>query len=179
MTAPTSAPARRPSVPDDARRPLTVSAVVAGLVASGGLLMVCMAAGLAGWFASDGGSHGDTVDAFRVGADAWLLAHGARLELTSATVSVVPLGLTLLCGYVCYRLGRWAAASSVVEDARAVLTGATVLAGVYAAVTVLTGVLASLESAQPHLGLAFAGGFVVSFLCGGMGVLSGSTAWPG
>jgi len=137
-----------------------------------------MAVGIAGWFASEAGSHGDTRDAIRVGADGWLLAHGGQLELTSAAVSVIPLGLTLLCAYTTFRMGRWAGATSSVEDGPGLILGAAVLAGVYAIVATLTGVLASLDAAQPHLGRVFVGGFVLAAVAGGPGLLAGSGRWP-
>lgn len=139
--------------------------------------MGCMALGLAGWFASDAGSHGDTRDAIRVGVDAWLLAHGAHLELEAATISLVPLGLTLFCAYVTFRLGRWAGATSAVEDGRGLLLAVAVLAGVYGVVATLSAVLASLPVAQPHLGLAFVGGFALAAGAGGPGLLAGSGRW--
>src|SRR6188472_4187563 len=103
---------------DPPLRPLALGAALVGVVASGEVLVGCMALGLVGWFASDAGAHGDTRDAIRVGADGWLVPHGAQLHLAtgavSATVTVVPLGLTLLCVYVAHRLGLWAARTSVV-----------------------------------------------------------------
>ena len=137
-----------------------------------------MALGLVGWFASEAGSFGDTRDAIRVGADGWLLAHGAHLHLVtggiSTTVTAVPLGLTLLCAYLAYRLGRWAALTSAVEDGRAALLGTVVLAGMYGVVAVVTAVLAATTTAQPSLGRSFVGGFVLAFLGGGAGILSGA-----
>ncbi len=174
--------ARRPlpeGASGDPGRPLAVGAAVAGLTAAGAMLLGCMAVGLAGWFASDAGGHGDTRDALRIGADAWLLAHGAHLELEAATITAVPLGLTLFCAYVTFRLGRWAGATTEVEDDRALLTSVAVLAGVYGVVATVTAVLASLEPAQPSLGLAFVGGFVLSALFGGAGLVAGSGRWPG
>jgi hypothetical protein len=173
---------RRPAPGDPSGnpgRPLSVAAALAGLGAAGAMLAGCMAVGLAGWFASDAGGHGDTRDALRVGADAWLLAHGAHLELTSATITAVPLGLTLLCAFVTFRLGRWAGATTVVDDDRALLMSVGVLAGVYGVVATLTAVLASLGTAQPSLGLAFVGGFALAGLFGGAGLLAGSGRWPG
>lgn len=155
-----------------------IGAAVAGVAAAGSVLLCCAALALAGWFASDAGSHGDTRDAIRVGADAWLLAHGAHLELSTASISVVPLGLTLFCAYVTFRLGRWAGTTAAVEDVRGLLTATAVLAGMYAVVTTLTAVLASLEHAQPHLGLASVGGFVLAAVAGGPGLLAGSGRWP-
>ncbi len=163
-------------------RPWALSAALAGLVASGGVLLGCMALALAGWFASDAASYGATTDALRVGADGWLLAHGAHLQLVGGDITVVPLGLTLFCAYVTYRLGRWAAATSAVaagswaEDVRTVGLGTVVLAGVYGVVAVLTAVLASAEAADPHLGRAFLGGVAVGLLGGGPGIAVGSGA---
>ena len=156
------------------RRPLWLSAGLAGLVASGAVLLGCMALGLVGWFASDAGSHGDTRDALRVGADAWLLGHGAHLALADATISLVPLGLTAFCGYVAFRLGRWATLTSAPEDLAGTGLAAVVLAGLYGVVAVVTAVLASLQSAELTLGRSFVGGFLVGLLGGGAGLLAAS-----
>ncbi len=158
------------------RRPLWLSAGFAGLVASGAVLLGCMALGLVGWFASDAGTHGDTRDALRVGADAWLLGHGAQLRLAEATISLVPLGLTAFCAYVAHRLGRWATLTSAPEDLAGTGLAAVVLAGLYGVVAVVTSVLASLESAELTLGRAFVGGFLVGLLGGGSGLLASSEA---
>lgn len=158
------------------RRPLWLSAGFAGLVASGAVLLACMALGLVGWFASDAGTHGDTRDALRVGADAWLLGHGAQLVLADATVSLVPLGLTAFSGYVAFRLGRWATLTSAPEDLAGTGLAAVVLAGLYGVVAVVTAVLASLQTAEMTLGRAFVGGFLVGLLGGGSGLLATSAA---
>ena len=169
-----SRPSTRPGPGDRPRRPLAVGAALAGLVAAGSVLLGCMAVALAGWFASDAASHGDTRDAIRVGADAWLLAHGSHLQLPGAGITLAPLGLTLVCLYVAHRLGRWAALTSADEGSGGVLLGVVVLAGVYGVVTVLTAVLASDLAAEPNLGLAFCGGVGVGIVGGGAGVLTGS-----
>lgn len=178
----TPATRRRPSGGStaDPGRPLAVAAALAGIAAAATVLLGCMAVAIAGWFASDAGSHGDTRDALRVGADAWLLAHGAHLELTAATITVLPLGLTLFCGYVTFRFARWAGSASGAgaDDDLALLMAAAVLAGVYAVVATLTAVLASLGSAQPHLGLAFLGGLVLAGVAGAPGLVVGSGRWP-
>lgn len=155
-------------------RPLTLTALLAGLGAAGCTLLVTISVALAGWFAADAGRYGDTRDAMRVGADAWLLAHGAGLELDAARVTVVPLGVTLLCGYVAYRFGGWAAVRAAAEDLRGILTGAGVLAVVYAVATMVVAVLASHPSAESDLLRALAGGFVLAGIAGGAGVLSGA-----
>lgn len=159
-------------------RPLALGAAVAGVAASGAVLMGCMALALVGWFAADAGSHGDTRDAIRVGADGWLLAHGAHLHLAtgtvSATVTAVPLGLTLFCVYVAHRLGLWAARTSAVEDPGTVLLGTVVMSGLYGVVALVTALLAATATAESSLLRAFAGGFAVAFVGGGSGILAGS-----
>lgn len=175
-------PSTGPAPGAEPRRPLALGAAVAGVVAAGSVLLGCMALALAGWFASDAASYGDTRDALRVGADAWLLGHGAHLQLPDAGITVVPLGLTLVCVYVAFRLGRWAALTSAADDAATVLLGVVVMAGVYGVTTVLTAVLASDLVAEPNLGRAFCGGFAVALVGGGAGVLSGSgqgSSWWG
>jgi len=184
-TGSTGSPATRPADPSSGpRRPLALGAALAGVVASGAVLLGCMALGLVGWFASDAGAHGDTRDAIRVGADGWLLAHGAHLELAtgsvSATITVVPLGLTLLCAYVAYRLGAWAALTSAVEDLRGLLLGAVVMAGLYAVVALVTAVLAAVPGAQPSLLRSFGGAFLLCLVSGGLGLLTSAddvVAW--
>ena len=159
-------------------RPLALGAAVAGVVAAGAVLVGCMAVGLVGWFASDAGSHGDTRDAIRVGADGWLLAHGAHLHLVtgtvSATVTAIPLGLTLLCAYVAHRLGLWAARTSAVEDAGTVVLGTLVMSGLYGVVALVTAVLSATATAESSLLRAFVGGAAVAFVGGGSGILAGS-----
>ncbi len=169
-------PSNRPG--STAQRPLALGAALAGLVASTAVLMGCMALGLVGWFASDAGGHGTTRDAIRVGADGWLLGHGATLHLTTgaagATVTAIPLGLTLLCAYVAHRLGVWAARTSAVEDAGTVLLGTVVMSGLYGVVALVTALLAATATAESSLLRAFAGGFALAFVGGGSGILAGS-----
>ncbi len=159
-------------------RPLAVGAAVAGAASALVVLLGCMTLAVLGWFASDAGSHGTTRDAIRVGTDGWLLAQGGHLHLATsaatATVTVVPLGLTLLCVYVAHRLGRWAAVTSAVEDVRTLALGTLVLAGVYAVVALVSAVLAADAAAQPGLVGSFVGGFAVALVGGGTGLVRGS-----
>ncbi|HEU4511604.1 MAG TPA: DUF6350 family protein [Nocardioidaceae bacterium] len=159
------------------RSPL-LSAVLGGLAASGSMLLVSVAVALAGWFAADAGRYGDTRDATRVGADAWLLAHGAGLRLDTATVTVVPLGLTLLCALATFRVGRWVAATAALggdrADLRPVLNAAGVMATVYALVALVTAILASHPRAESDLLRALVGAFVLGVVAGGSGLLARS-----
>ncbi len=174
-----SAARRTPSGdPGATGRPLVLSAVVAGLVSAGSMLFVAIAVALAGWFAADAGRYGDTRDAVRVGADAWLLAHGAGLDLGTTTVTVLPLGLTALCAYASYRVGARTAVSAALggatSDLRAVLAATGVQATVYAVVALLTAVLAADPRAESDLVRALVGGFVLALAAGGHGLLAGS-----
>ncbi|MGH3445276.1 MAG: cell division protein PerM [Nocardioidaceae bacterium] len=155
-------------------RPLVLSAGFAGAAAAGSALLGCMALALVGWFASDAGAYGQTTDAIRVGADAWLLAQGGHLELAGATISVVPLGLTAVCGYVALRLGRWAGQVSPARSSKELAAGVATLAGGYAAVTLITALLADAPAAHPHTVGAVVGSFLLSAVLGGGGILAGA-----
>ena len=178
VLSPATIPPRDSGASPERRRPLAVTAMLAGAAAPAAVLAFCMAVGLVGWFATDSGTHGDTRDAIRAGADAWLLAHGSRLALPVATVTLVPLGLTLLCVYACFRFGRWAGRTSADEGPRGTALGVVVMAGVYGVLATVTAVLASTAEAQPDLLRAFTGGVVVALIGGGLGIAVGS-GWLG
>ena len=169
----TQAAVGRPA-PGSRTRPLAVAAAGAGLLAPGVLLGLAWVVGLVGWFASDGGTHGTPRAVLRLGADAWLLAHGAHIETYDVTLSAAPLGLTLLAAFVTFRAARAAATSSGTDDLRGVGLGTVVLAGTYGVVAVVTAVLASTPGVRPSLGLAFVGGCAMAVLAGGPGLMLGA-----
>lgn len=142
------------------------------------VLLGCLAVALLGWYASDAGGHGNARDAIRVGTDGWLMGQGGHLHLAtggvSATITAMPLGLTLLCVYVAHRLGTWAAVTSAVEDARTLALGVLVMSGVYALVALVCAVLASTPAAAASLLGSFGGAFLVALAGGGTGLLRGS-----
>jgi hypothetical protein len=114
---------------------------VAGVVAAMGLVVVA-------WL---GGNGGAMTSALRVGVDGWLLGHGSRLQTAGATIEVVPLGLTMIAGWLALRGGRWAArATELTRTVDAVIIGVTV-AGAYASVICLAAVAASDPGADPTL----------------------------
>ena len=158
----------------ESRRPLALGALLVGLGAPAVALSLLWFVGLVGWYADDGGSHGTTRSVLRVGADAWLLAHGSSLTVRLAVVTASPLGLTLLCGFLTYRLARRAGAASDVDDLRSVGLGAVVLSGTYAVFALLTAVLAGAPGAEPSIGSAFLGGAFVGGVFGGAGLLRGA-----
>lgn len=88
-----------------AQRPLVLIATLGGAAAALGPLLVCAAIGIIGWFAADAGAHGAPRDGMRMGAVAWLMAHGSGITVRGAAVGVIPLGLTLICAWSMWRLG--------------------------------------------------------------------------
>src|SRR5687768_7700590 len=59
------------------QRPLVLIATLGGAAAALAPLLVCVAVGIIGWFAADAGAHGAPRDGMRMGAVAWLMAHGS------------------------------------------------------------------------------------------------------
>jgi hypothetical protein len=88
------------------RRPLVLVATLGGVAAASATLLVCLALGVVGWFLADAGAHGAPRDGLRVGALGWLLAHGSGIRVDGVLLTVVPLGLTVLCGWSIWRLGQ-------------------------------------------------------------------------
>ena len=173
LLTPVSRRTGTPAAPP-ARRPLALGALIAGIGAPAVALSLLWFVGLVGWYADDGGSHGTTLSVLRVAADAWLLAQGSSLSIHHAVVTASPLGLTLFCGFVTYRLARRAGAASDVDDLRSVGLGTVVLAGSYAAVALVVAVLAGVPAAEPGMGVAFLGGAAMGAVFGGAGLLRGS-----
>jgi hypothetical protein len=158
-----------------AARPLTVTAALAAVAAAGTSLVTCMGLAVIGWFLADAGAHGQTTDALRVGADAWLIGHGAHLTVSGTPLGIVPLTLTALVAMVLYRSGRWAGATAQpVEDDRTVAVAATILTGIYVVIAVITCVVVTRDSASPSLGRAILGSLVIAAVAGTLGLASGA-----
>ncbi|GAA3545418.1 cell division protein PerM [Nocardioides daeguensis] len=87
-------------------RPLVPTATLGGIIAAGAPLLVCMAAAVVGWFLTDAGGEGAPSGALRVGAHGWLLAHGSTVAVEGVRITAMPLGLTLLCAWVVWRIGH-------------------------------------------------------------------------
>jgi hypothetical protein len=154
------------------RRPLIVSAILAALGAGASLMLPLMALALVGWLST--GADGSSRGALRVGADAWLLAHGSGLEVGGSLVTFIPLGLTAFSLMVCHRTARWAAGTSEVEEPITLAIGVFAFAVSLGLTAIVTAVLASTPSAQPGLLRAFLGALVVGLVGGGSGLVSGS-----
>ncbi len=119
-------------------------------------------------------------EAARVGADLFVLAHGAPISLPSGRITLVPLGLTLLALGLCRVGGR-----RVVEALRAVndplprrdlLIGTGAFVVVYAGLTGLAAVVAGSQAARPLAAQAALGAAVVAGLAAGLP--AAWSAWP-
>jgi hypothetical protein len=159
------------------RRPLVLLASLAGVVAAGATLLVCLAGGVVGWFLTDAGAHGAPRDGLRVGALGWLTAHGSGIHVAGVHLTAVPLGLSLMAALVVWRLGLRLgdSVSGHGPDADAIADGVrdwTVAAATgvfsvgYAAVAVVTHHLAATPSTAPSLVRVLVW---TVLLCGGVG----------
>lgn len=98
--------------PDSARtdlarsRPLVLIATLGGVLAALGPLLVLLAVGVVGWFATDAGVHGAPRDGMRIGALAWLAGHGSGFTVMGARITIVPLGVTAVAAWSMWRLGH-------------------------------------------------------------------------
>ncbi|OIQ87692.1 hypothetical protein GALL_304370 [mine drainage metagenome] len=95
----------------------------------------------------------------------WLLAHGVPLVTASATITLVPLGLSALAVFSCYASAR--------RSGRATWSGFAGAVGAYALVTVVVAVV--VDRTLQGIVLAFVGAVVV----GGVGLGAGLLARPG
>ena len=159
------------------RRPLVLLATVAGAAAAASTLLVCLALGVAGWFLTDAGAHGTPRDGLWVGALAWLMAHGSGVHVGGALVSVMPLGITLVCGWVTWRIGHRLgdSISGHGPDAQRIADGerdwtvpaaALLYAAGYVAVAAVTDALASTAATAPDTSRVVLWSFL---LCGVLG----------
>jgi hypothetical protein len=156
-------------------RPLTVSAALAALAAAVTMMVTLMAVSVIGWFLADAGAHGQTTDALRIGADAWLVGNGSGFSVRGVPLGIVPLALTGLILAVVYRYGRWAAATSQeVDDDRTLGLAATIFTGVYMVIAVVTCVVVGLDDTGPGLGRAIIGSMLVAGIAGTLGMAAGT-----
>lgn len=88
------------------QRPLVLIALAGGAVAALAPLVVFVAIGVVGWFATDAGVHGVPRDGIRMGALAWLMAHGSSITVQGVAISVVPLGLSAICAWSMWRVAH-------------------------------------------------------------------------
>ena len=167
------------------RRPLVLLAALAGVGAAASTLVVCLAAGVAGWFLTDAGAHGAPRDGLRVGALGWLMAHASGVHVEGTAITAMPLALTLLTAVVVWRLGLRLgdSVSGHGPDADAIADGmrdwtvpsaTAVFTLGYVAVAAVTHHLAATPATAPSLARTVAWTILLCGLVGGCAIAVGS-----
>lgn len=185
FSATVSAPGGSRSADPRHRRPLVLVATLGGLSAAAGPLLVLGAIGVIGWFVTDAGVHGAPRDGLRVAALAWLVAHGSGLQIQGATLTMLPLGISAICGWVIWRLGHrvGGAVSGHGPDAEGIANGerdwtvataTTLFTAAYVVVAALTAAVAATARTAPSTSSALFGALAGSVLLGGAGIAVGS-----
>jgi len=153
-----------------------VVGALAGLHAGAAGLLAVVVPCLVVWLAAPDVS-ASWVEAVRIGADAWLLAHGATLALPAGDLSLVPLGLTLVPLLACWSAGRRVASAlprlrpgSSLVRARTAAVAAAALAGTYAALAALVAVVVATPTAHPMEAQAAGGGLLVALVGAALGL---------
>ncbi len=167
------------------RRPLVLVATLGGALAAAGPLLVCLAAGVTGWFLADGGAYGEPRDGLRTGALAWLMGHGSGVRIDGVAIGAIPLGITLVCAWALWSIGQRVGMSvsghgpdvEEIADGQRDLTVplATLLytAG-YTVVAVTTATLASTVSTSPSTASVVGWSLALCLLAGAPGIAVGS-----
>lgn len=166
-------------------RPLVPTASIGGAVAAGGPLLVCLAVAVVGWFLTDAGGEGTPSGALRVGAHGWLVAHGSSVAVEGIRITAIPLGLTLLCAWVTWRVGHRVgeSISGHGPDADRIADGerdwtvplaASLFAVGYAVVGVLASAVASTAASSPSTPRVALWSVLLAGAAGGAGIAFGS-----
>lgn len=148
-------------------------------------VLVCGSVALAGWYLSDAGSHGTAGSAMGVGAIIWLVGHGAGFTIGGASVTVLPLAVTLGLAWwtwrTALRLGElvWAHGPDAhrIGDGERDWTVPQAVAGLvagYLATLLVISNLVSGASYEPRLGSAVTGALALVLLVGAPAVAVGS-----
>lgn len=156
-------------------RPLTASAALAAGVAAAVGLIVCLVGAVGAWFAADTGSFGSGV---RAGTLAWLLANGAHLHTSIATITLVPLGAVVAAACPLYVGGRWAGRHSSVTSLREVARGAAASAATYGLVVLAAAGVTRGNEVNAGVGRPTLVALVLALACGGTGILRGANLGP-
>lgn len=165
--------ARRLGAEPQGQRSLVLRAAAASFGAAAVTLLACMALALVGWFLADGGAHGQTTDALRVGADLWLAGHGSGISVGGVPLGIIPLTVTAGLVLAVYRTARRAGSSVEDMDDAAVAVGAVTFTGLYVVTAVVTALVASTGTVSAGVGRSILGALVVSGIAGTLGLASG------
>jgi hypothetical protein len=143
-------------------------AVAAWTIALGVAILICLT--LTAWVTA--AHHDDAIrPAIATALRAWLLAQHTGIAVGAGTVSLIPLGLTVLLGALLVHAGRLTARHSGGHDLLDAVAATFSLALPYAVIGALLTSPASIGDVAPEPLQALAGGFGLALLCGGLGAL--------
>ena len=163
---------------DQARDPSAVlpGALAALAAAVAGLLVVAVPVLLVWW--ADDRSSAAAADAVLTGAQAWLAAHGASLDLRSGSLGLTPLGLTAVPALLLWRAGRRTASRLGARTVRTALQAAGAVALPYAVVAGVVAAAAESDAVRPLPLAAVLHALVLALLAAGAGALREADAGP-
>lgn len=138
---------------------------------------------LTGVWATNGFSDRDYASLARLSGQAWLLLHGVPLSLSypagtvspepsGGLLSLIPLGLTMIPFFLCWRAGRRLARASYTDQLWQALLGAL---GTYA----ILGICAAYFSANEDVSISLVAGALVPLISAGLGVIIGARVEAG
>lgn len=127
-----------------------------------------------GVWSADSQSGATAGAAIRTALALWLAGHKVPLSIPGGTMTVAPLGLTIVLGLLIARASAIVARGSHCEDARDVGTVALAVTGPYVAILTTVAVAAGTGSVHPVAPLAFVVGAVVTAGCSALGAGWGS-----
>lgn len=171
VTTAAPAPARADPPPTPAALPSLLLASIGTALWTAAVGLVCVVALVFVVWVGEPGANTGMGSALKAGALVWLLGHGVALHLPGGTLSVPPLGLTVLLIALLFRAGRGLARDTGVHELRDVLTAGVALAVPYAVVAAAIATLVSGGAAAPA---ALGWPFVLALVAGGGGLALGS-----
>ncbi len=143
-------------------------AVAGWTIALGVAILICLT--LTAWVTA--AHHDDAIrPAIATALQAWLLAQHTGISVGAGTISVIPLGLTVLLGALLVRAGRLTSRHSGGRDLLDAGTATLALALPYAVIAALLTSPARAGNVRPEPLQALAGAFVLAILCAGFGAL--------
>jgi Family of unknown function (DUF6350) len=169
-SAPDNPPPQRHRPSPQRHRPTVVVgiALAAWTVVLGLAVLVCLT--LTAWVTAS--NHDDAIrPALATAVQAWLLAQRGQINLATGSVTLMPLGLTLLLGLLLVRAGRQTARRSGATGARAAASSALAVALPYASMAALLTKPAAFDQAKPAPVAAAFGAFVLAAACSAFGAL--------
>jgi len=138
---------------------------------------------LTGVWATNGFSDRDYASLARLSGQAWLLLHGVPLSLSypagtvgpepsGGLLSLIPLGLTMIPFFLCWRAGRRLARASYTDQLWQALLGALCT---YA----ILGICAAYFSANEDVSISLVAGALIPLISAGLGVIIGARVEAG